>query len=189
MGGSATGRDCRHGRRTGEIPQVSMIERAASPLPASIVTAARFASYPIFSARWSASRCSMASVGRRPVRDRRLASPEPAHVRNLALFGACVVIALIAWAWNFGLEVAVLGGSALASSPVQLALVGTALLVYALVSASIGFAGQQRERERRQRAGEHPGHGDVVSRRTWTGLSLLPDELLAVAHFTPRRTG
>ena len=123
--------------------QVSMIEQAASPLPTSIVTAAEFASYPIFSSAMVCIAVLMASVGRRPVRDRRLASPEPAHVRNLALFGACVVIALIAWAWNFGLEVAVLGGSALASSPVQLALVGAALLVYALVSASIGFlAGQ-----------------------------------------------
>nr|WP_156797600.1 ABC transporter permease [Olsenella sp. oral taxon 809] len=129
----------------------------------------------------------MSSVGRRPVRNRRLASPEPAHARNLALLGACVTIALIAWAWNFELEVAVLGRSALASSPVQLALVGAALLVYALVSASVGFlAGQLGVSENAANA-----LANILSMvmsflgGAWTGLSLLPDALLAVAHFTP----
>ena len=161
--------------------QVSMIEQAASPLPTSIVTAAEFASYPIFSSAMVCIAVLMASVGRRPVRDRRLASPEPAHVRNLALFGACAVIALIAWAWNFGLEVAVLGGSALASSPVQLALVGAALLVYALVSASMLGVSENAANALANILGM------VMSflGGAWTGLSLLPDELLAVAHFTP----
>ena len=166
--------------------QVSMVKQTASPLPTSIVTAAEFASYPIFSSAMVCIAVLMSSVGRRPVRDRRLASPEPARARNLALLGACVVIALIAWAWNFALEVAVLGGSALASSPVQLALVGAALLVYALVSASIGFlAGQLGERERRQRAGEHPGHGDVVSRRADGPLVASARRASPWAHFTP----
>lgn len=167
--------------------QVSMVEQAASPLPTSIVTAAEFASYPIFSSAMVCIAVLMSSVGRRPVRNRRLASPEPARVRNLALLGACVVIALIGWAWNFGLEVAVLGGSALASSPVQLALVGAALLVYALVSASIGFlAGQLGVSENAANALANI-LGMVMSflGGAWTGLSLLPDELLAVAHFTP----
>lgn len=167
--------------------QVSMVEQAASPLPTSIVTAAEFASYPIFSSAMVCIAVLMSSVGRRPVRNRRLASPEPASVRNLALLGACVVIALIGWAWNFGLEVAVLGGSALASSPVQLALVGAALLVYALVSASIGFlAGQLGVSENAANALANI-LGMVMSflGGAWTGLSLLPDELLAVAHFTP----
>ncbi len=97
------------------------------------------------------------------------------------------MIALIAWAWNFGLEVAVLGGSALTSSPVQLALVGAALLVYALVSASIGFlAGQLGVSENAANALANI-LGMVMSflGGAWTGLSLLPDGLLAVAHFTP----
>lgn len=167
--------------------QVSMVAQAASTLPTSIVTAAEFASYPIFSSAMVCIAVLMSSVGRRPVRDRRLASPEPAHSRNLALFGACVTIALVAWAWNFGLEVAVLGGSALANSPVQLALVGVALLVYALVSASIGFlAGQLGASENAANALANI-LGMVMSflGGAWTGLSLLPDELLAAAHFTP----
>ncbi|SFX38423.1 ABC transporter permease [Olsenella sp. kh2p3] len=167
--------------------RVSMIEQAAAPLPASIVAAAEFASYPIFSSAMVCIAVLMSSVGRQPVRDRRLASPEPAHARNLALLGACVTIALIAWAWNFGLEVAVLGGSALASSPVQVALVGAALLVYALVSASVGFlAGQLGVSENAANALANI-LGMVMSflGGAWTGLSLLPDELLAVAHFTP----
>lgn len=167
--------------------RVSIIEQAAAPLPASIVTAAEFASYPIFSSAMVCIAVLMSSVGRQPVRDRRLASPEPAHARNLALLGACVTIALIAWAWNFGLEVAVLGGSALASSPVQVALVGAALLVYALVSASVGFlAGQLGVSENAANALANI-LGMVMSflGGAWTGLSLLPDELLAVAHFTP----
>ena len=167
--------------------RVSMIEQVAAPLPASIVTAAEFASYPIFSSSMVCIAVLMSSVGRRPVRDRRLASPEPAHTRNLALLGACVTIALIAWAWNFGLEVAVLGGSALGSSPVQVALVGAALLVYALVSASVGFlAGQLGVSENAANALANI-LGMVMSflGGAWTGLTLLPDELLAGAHFTP----
>ncbi len=167
--------------------RVSMIEQVAAPLPASIVTAAEFASYPIFSSAMVCIAVLMSSVGRQPVRDRRLASPEPAHARNLALLGACVTIAFIAWAWNFGLEVVVFGGSALASSPVQVALVGAALLVYALVSASVGFlAGQLGVSENAANALANI-LGMVMSflGGAWTGLSLLPDELLAVAHFTP----
>ena len=123
--------------------QVSMVEQVASPLPASLVTAAEFASYPIFSSAMVCIAVLMSSVERRPVRDRRLASPEPARTRNLALLGACATIGLVAWAWTFGLEVLVLGRSTLASSPAQLALVGAALLAYALVAASVGFlAGQ-----------------------------------------------
>lgn len=170
-----------------ESTQVSMVKQTASPLPTSIVTAAEFASYPIFSSAMVCIAVLMSSVGRRPVRDRRLASPEPARARNLALLGACVTIALVTWAWNFGLEVAVLGGSALASSPVQLALVGAALLVYALVSASVGFlAGQLGVSENAANALANT-LGMVMSflGGAWTSLSLLPDELLAVAHFTP----
>ena len=167
--------------------QVSMVEQPASPLPTSIAVAAEFASYPIFSSAMVCIAVLMSSVGRRPVRDRRLASPETARARNLALLGACVTIALVTWAWNFGLEVAVLGGSALASSPVQLALVGAALLVYALVSASVGFlAGQLGVSENAANALANT-LGMVMSflGGAWTSLSLLPDELLAVAHFTP----
>ena len=167
--------------------RVNMIEQVAAPLPTSIVTASEFASYPIFSSSMVCIAVLMSSVGRRPVRNRRLASPEPAHTRNLALLGACVTIALIAWAWNFCLEVAVLGGSALGSSPVQVALVGAALLVYALVSASVGFlAGQLGVSENAANALANI-LGMVMSflGGAWTGLSLLPDELLAVAHFTP----
>ena len=167
--------------------RVDMVEQVASPLPASLVTAAEFASYPIFSSAMVCIAVLMSSVERRPVRDRRLASPEPARTRNLALLGSCVTIGLVAWAWTFGLEVLVLGRSALASSPVQLALVGAALLAYALVAASVGFlAGQLGVSENAANALANI-LGMVMSflGGAWTGLSLLPDELIAVAHFTP----
>lgn len=167
--------------------QVSMVEQVASPLPASLVTAAEFASYPIFSSAMVCIAVLMSSVERRPVRDRRLASPESARTRNLALLGACATIGLVTWAWTFGLEVLVLGRSSLASSPAQLALVGAALLAYALVAASVGFlAGQLGVSESAANALANI-LGMVMSflGGAWTGLSLLPDELIAVAHFTP----
>lgn len=170
-----------------ESAQVGMIEQVASPLPNGLVVAAQFATYSIFSSAMVCIAVLMTSVGRKPVRDRRLASPESARARNLALLGACATIALIAWAWNFALEVAVLGGSALTTSPVQLALVGAALLVYALVSAGAGFlVGQLGASENAANAIANI-LGMVMSflGGAWTGLSLLPDELLAVAHFTP----
>ncbi|MCC6099301.1 MAG: ABC transporter permease [Olsenella sp.] len=167
--------------------QVSMVEQVASPLPASLVTAAEFASYPIFSSAMVCIAVLMSSVERRPVRDRRLASPESARTRNLALLGACATIGLVTWAWTFGLEVLVLGRSSLADSPVQLALVGAALLAYALVAASVGFlAGQLGVSESAANALANI-LGMVMSflGGAWTGLSLLPDQLVAVAHFTP----
>lgn len=187
LGGSAAGVVAATDDAWEGSTQVDMVEQAASPLPASLVTAAEFASYPIFSSAMVCIAVLMSSVERRPVRDRRLASPEPARTRNLALLSACVTIGLVTWAWTFGLEVLVLGRSALASSPVQLALVGAALLAYALVASSVGFlAGQLGVSENAANALANI-LGMVMSflGGAWTGLSLLPDELIAVAHFTP----
>ena len=166
---------------------VSMVEQEATPLPQRLVVAFNFASYPVLSAVVVCIAVLMSSVNGWAVRSRRLASPEPARSRNVALLMTCVVIALVTWAWIFGIDVVVLGTKAVGTSPVQIALVGLALLVYALVAASIGFLlGQVGISENAANAAANI-LGMVMSflGGAWTGLSLLPDSLIAIAHFVP----
>lgn len=164
-----------------------VMQQAASPLPDGLATAARFASYPLFAAITISIAVLMKSLNDKPVRDRGLASPQSAGSRNAALLGTCVVVALVSWAVNFGMDVVVLGDGALVRSPVQLALVGAALLVYALVSAAIGFLlGTLGISENAANAiANILGMAMSVLGGAWTGLSLLPDSLVAVARFTP----
>lgn len=166
---------------------VSIIKQQTPPLPSSISVAAEFSAYPIFASVSVCIAVLMAEINKAPVKMRRLASPEPSRTRSLALFAACAVIALIAWAWNFGLQAAILGRNALATSPVQMAIVGAALLAYSLVSAAAGFlVGQLGCSENASNAIANI-FGMLFSflGGGWTGLSLLPDSIIAIAHFTP----
>lgn len=167
-----------------ESAATSLIAQKASPLPSSIVVAAEFSAYPIFASVTVCIAVLMAEVNRAPVKMRRLASPEPSRTRSLALFAACAAVALIAWAWNFGLQAAILGRTVIADSPVQMA---AALLAYSLVSAATGFLmGQLGCSENASNAIANI-FGMLFSflRGGWTGLSLLPDSIIALAHFTP----
>lgn len=171
----------------GENADVSMIARKAEPLPQPVTIAAEFSAYPVFASVSVCIAVLMATINKEPVRKRRLAAPEPAHARNRALFAVCAAIALAAWVWNFGLQLLLLGQDALRSSPVQMAIIGCALLVYALVSAAIGFlVGQLGCSENASNAianifgmlFSYLGGG-------WTGLALFPASVIAVARFTP----
>lgn len=164
-----------------------VMQQAVTPLSDGLAAAARFTSYSIFAAVTVSIALLMKRLNSKPVRDRSLASPQPARSRNAALLCTCTTVALVAWAVNFGLEVAVLGGSAPVRAPVQLALVGLALLIYALVSAAIGFfLGTLGISENAANAVANIlGMMMSVLGGAWTGLSLLPDSLLSIAHFTP----
>lgn len=166
---------------------ISTIDQRATPLSSSLVSAALFSSYPIFASVTVCIALLMRALNAPAVRGRRLASPQSPRERNVALVAACVCMALIAWAWNFGLQVAILGRDAIARSPAQLAIVGLALLAYSLVSASVGFlVGQLGVSENAANAVANIlGMGLSFLGGAWTGLSLLPDALVAVAHFTP----
>ena len=170
-----------------ESAATSLIAQKASPLPSSIVVAAEFSAYPIFASVTVCIAVLMAEVNRAPVKMRRLASPEPSRTRSLALFAACAAVALIAWVWNFGLQAAILGRAAIADSPVQMAIVGAALLAYSLVSAAAGFLmGQLGCSENASNAiANILGMLFSFLGGGWTGLSLLPDSIIALAHFTP----
>ena len=170
-----------------ESAATSLIAQKASLLPSSIVVAAEFSAYPIFASVTVCIAVLMAEVNRAPVKMRRLASPEPSRPRSLALFAACAAVALIAWAWNFGLQAAILGRTAIADSPVQMAIVGAALLAYSLVSAATGFLVGQLGCSKNASNAIANIFGMLFSflGGGWTGLSLLPDSIIALAHFTP----
>lgn len=166
---------------------VSTIGQRATPLPSSLLSAALFSSYPIFASVTVCIALLMKALNARALHGRRVASPQSPRERNVALVAACVCLALIAWAWNFGLQVTLLGRDAIARSPEQLGIVGLALLAYSLVSASVGFlVGQLGVSENAANAVANI-FGMMLSALggAWADLSLLPDALVAVAHFTP----
>lgn len=166
---------------------VSTIGQRATPLPDSLLNSALFSSYPIFASVTVCIALLMKTLNAKALHGRRVASPQSPRERNVALVAACVCIALVAWAWNFGLQVAILGRSAIAQSPAQLGIVGLALLAYSLVSASVGFlVGQLGVSENAANAIANIfGMALSFLGGAWTSLSLLPDALVAVAHFTP----
>lgn len=166
---------------------ISTIGQRATPLPNPLLSAALFSSYPIFASVTVCIALLMKALNAKALRGRRVASPQSPRERNVALVAVCVCIALIAWAWNFGLQVTLLGRGAIARSPAQLGIVGLALLTYSLVSASVGFlVGQLGISENAANAVANI-FGMVLSvlGGAWADLSLLPDALVAVAHFTP----
>ena len=166
---------------------VSTIGQRATPLPDSLLNSALFSSYPIFASVTVCIALLMKTLNAKALHGRRVASPQSPRERNVALVAACVCIALVAWAWNFGLQTAILGRSAITQSPAQLGIVGLALLAYSLVSASVGFlVGQLGVSENAANAVANIfGMALSFLGGAWTSLSLLPDALVAVAHFTP----
>lgn len=166
---------------------VSTIGQRATPLPDSLLNSALFSSYPIFASVTVCIALLMKTLNAKALHGRRVASPQSPRERNMALVAACVCIALVAWAWNFGLQTAILGRSAITQSPAQLGIVGLALLAYSLVSASVGFlVGQLGVSENAANAVANIfGMALSFLGGAWTSLSLLPDALVAVAHFTP----
>ena len=166
---------------------VSTIGQRATPLPDSLLNSALFSSYPIFASVTVCIALLMKTLNAKALHGRRVASPQSPRERNMALVAACVCIALVAWAWNFGLQTAILGRSAITQSPAQLGIVGLALLAYSLVSASVGFlVGQLGFSENAANAVANIfGMALSFLGGAWTSPSLLPDALVAVAHFTP----
>ncbi|RRF89232.1 MAG: ABC transporter permease [Coriobacteriaceae bacterium] len=166
---------------------VDVVKSKATPLPASLRVAAEFSSYSIFASVTVVIAVLMQALNRPEVARRRMASSQPAHVRSASLLAACLTIALVAWIFNFGLQVLLLGRDATTTAPLQLAMVGAAELSYSLFSAAVGFLiGQIGLSENASNAVANI-FGMVFSFMggAWTGLSLLPDSLLAVAHFMP----
>lgn len=167
--------------------EMSVVPQAARPLPGSFAVACSFSTYPLFAATTVCIAILMSRINARPVRDRRLSSPVAARTRSLGLLAICLVVGVVSWAWIFGLNVILFARAALASSAPQLALVGAALLAYALFATAFGFfLGQLGVGENAANAA-----GNILAMLmsflggSWTGIDFLPAPLLAAAHFTP----
>lgn len=170
-----------------DTTRMSMVPQASRPLPGSFDITCKFSTYPIFAVTTVYIAILMSKVNARPVRDRRLSSPTTGRRRSWGLLATCLIIGLVSWAWIFGLNVTLFARDALASSGVQLALVGAALLAYALAAVAVGFLlGQLGVGENAANAA-----ANILSMLmsflggAWTGLDLLPPSILTVAHFTP----
>ncbi len=167
--------------------EVQMVSAEATPLSDGVIVAALFSSYSLFSSITIAISLLMDAIHKPAIEGRLLAAPTTRRARNRALFGTCAAVALIAWGVNVALQFVFLGTGALASSPVQLALVYLGMLVNALCAAGIGYLiGQFRIGENAANAFANV-LGMVMSflGGAWVSLPALPDGVRALAHFTP----
>lgn len=167
--------------------RMSIVRQQATPLPESLSLSCAFATYPIFEGPVACIAMLMASLNEDGVRARRLVSALSPRRMSVALLALCLLVGLIAWAWVFGLNVLAFASGALVTSSVQLSIVAAALGAYTLFAVAVGFLLGQLEIPENAINGLTNLLGMTLSflGGAWVSMSYLPDELVAVAHFTP----
>lgn len=118
---------------------VEVIPSELAPLPDGLIGYFGWCVYPLFTATSVLVAVLMKSLNREELDRRARCAPVTAGSRSLQVLLACVVLGIASWLWVMGLGIAVSGWRVLAANGLQLALMGAALLAYALVSASVGF--------------------------------------------------
>ena len=171
----------------GERTAMSIAQQDATPLSDAFELACTFSTYPMLAGISICIAILMESLNVEAVLDRRLVAPTTARRRNGGLLAACVLLGVGVWAWIFGLNVLAFVRGELVTSPVQVALVGGSLAAYAFFSVSIGFLlGQLRLSTNAANAFANiAGMAMSFLGGAWVGMSLLPDALVTLAHFTP----
>ena len=164
------------------------ITTATEPLTSWLLYYFQFSTYPIFASVTMVVAVLMNSLNERDVRMRSLAAPITSAHRSLQTFLACCVMGLIAWAWiclmGFALND---GAAAIATAPVQVALMCGSLLAYALVSVTAGFlVGQLAVSEMAANAISNvAGMALSFLGGGWVQLALMPAAVQQAARFFP----
>ena len=164
------------------------ITTATEPLTSWLLYYFQFSTYPIFASVTMVVAVLMNSLNERDVRMRSLAAPITSARRSLQTFLACCVMGLVAWAWiclmGFALND---GAAAIATAPVQVALMCGSLLAYALVSVTAGFlVGQLAVSEMAANAISNvAGMALSFLGGGWVQLALMPAAVQQAARFFP----
>ena len=164
------------------------ITTATEPLTSWLLYYFQFSTYPIFASVTMVVAVLMNSLNERDVRMRSLAAPITSAHRSLQTFLACCVMGLIAWAWiclmGFALND---GAAAIATAPVQVALMCGSLLAYAFVSVTAGFlVGQMAVSEMAANAISNVfGMALSFLGGGWVQLALMPAAVQQAARFFP----
>lgn len=166
---------------------MSIAQQSAMPLSDAFELACKFSTYPMLAGISACIAILMERLNAEAVLDRRMVAPTTARQRNGGLLAVCILLGVGVWAWTFGLNVLVFAHGQLATSPIQVTLVGGSLAAYAFLSAAIGFLlGQLRLSTNAVSAFVNiTGMAMSFLGGAWVGMSLLPDALVTLAHFTP----
>ncbi len=170
-----------------ERTATSIARQDATPLSDAFELACKFSTYPMLAGISVCIAILMESLNAEAVLDRRLVAPTTARRRNGGLLAVCILLGVGVWAWIFGLDVLLFVRGELATSPAQVVLVGGSLAAYAFFSVASGFLlGQLRLSANAANAFANiAGMAMSFLGGAWVGLSLLPDALVTLAHFTP----
>lgn len=171
----------------GRRAKASYVEFEATTLPESVLIYSRFSTYPLFASITVCLALLMKQLNAPAVRNRVRASALPNGRRGRQLLAACLTIGLVAWAWVCLVGLVAFGLPYLGTAAPQLAVVAVSLLAYALVAVAIGFLlGQFGVGENASNAIANVG-GMVMSflGGAWVSIELLPEAVVAVAHFVP----
>lgn len=147
----------------------------------------RFVSYTVMVSTIVCIGVILAAFNRTETRRRDGTSPVSTLSRNLQIAAACIVVALIAWAWTAALGLIVFGQSLGGVALGVIALSLLALLALCAVALAIGFLfGQLSSNEVVINAG-----GNIISLVVsffgglWIPLEFVGESMKAVAHFVP----
>lgn len=146
-----------------------------------------FSTYPLFAAVSLCIALLMRSLNESAVRQRTLVAPTHTGARSLQVLIACVLLGVVAWVWIMVVGLVFFGTSMLVEDPARMGVVALALLAYALFATAVGFLlGQLGVGEQAANMVANVG-GLLLSflGGAWISASLMPSEVVAVAHFTP----
>lgn len=170
-----------------ETARAELIANVSGSIPESLTIYATMSIYPLLTFPAVIIAILMASLGRRPVRSRILASPETSITRSLGLLGACVAVGLVGWAWICVLGLVVFGLPVLSTAAPLLGVVALALLAYTMVGVSVGFLlGQLNVSENwANMIGNISGMVLVFLAGGWVPSEFLPERVVELSRLTP----
>ena len=165
----------------------SVVASEAAPVFDGFTFYCEFSTYTLFAAIVVNIIVLMKTINQRDLRRRVLATPTSSSSRGMQLLCACAITGLVSWAWVCVGGLVIFGQSSLVSSPVQVLIMCTSLLAYAVVVTACGFfLGQLAVSENAANAIANIG-GMILSffGGAWVSMDLLPASIRAAAHFVP----
>lgn len=167
--------------------QASYMDAAAHSDGAQFLFYLEWSMYGLF-AGVVASVCGLnGSLSQTDLRRRNAVAPLAQTSYNVQVALACLVIGLVAWAWDFGVGCVVFRESASALSAPALMGLANALFAFMLLALSVGFLlSKVRCGIAAANAAGNIG-GLVLSFMggVWVPLSVMSAEMVAIAHFLP----
>lgn len=162
-------------------------EGDASQAPEAYIGFLRFSAYPLTVGIVVCITMLMSAFNKAEIRRRNIASPMTPFMFNAQTALGCVMVALFAWAWVNALGLIAFGGSLAGVPLVNIALILGIVLAFVTVPLALGYLFSQLGLK--ENVANAVGNIFAMALSflggAWVDPSLLGDEVVAVAHFTP----